>query len=109
MNLENIGLGMALMKIKYVVSTHRSPYSYGIKVESYLCIKKSCTEEQKKCSEQDVKNIKKILWMRANPIPKVNYKDNEDGTRTRRSRKIGKNWKKFMYWVEAWDTYCDSL
>lgn len=58
---------------------------------------------------QDVKNIKKILWMRANPIPKVNYKDNEDGTRTRRSRKIGKNWKKFMYWVEAWDSFCDSL
>lgn len=146
MNLENIGLGMALMKIKYVVSTHRSPYSYGIKVESYICIKKSCTEEQKKCIEvwanskglsvmetkriygdkmmrfidelepfqslmsvQDVKNIKKILWMRANPIPKVNYKDNEDGTRTRRSRKIGKNWKKFMYWVEAWDKFCEEL
>jgi len=49
------------------------------------------------------------LWMRANPIPKVNYKDNEDGTRTRRSKKIGKNWKKFMYWVEAWDSFCDSL
>ena len=60
-------------------------------------------------SEQDVKQIKKILWHRDNPIPKVIYKNEEDGTLTRRSKKIGKNWKKFMYWVEAWDKSCEEL
>jgi len=54
---------------------------------------------------KDLNGIKKIQWVRDNPIPKVLYK--EDGTR--RSRKIGKNWKKFMYWAEAWDEFCEGL
>ena len=56
-------------------------------------------------AEKDLRGIKKIHWMRENPMPRVSYK--EDGTR--RSRKIGKNWKKFMYWVEAWDDFCEGL
>jgi hypothetical protein len=55
--------------------------------------------------ESDLNHIKKIKLVQNNPIPKVAYKD--DGTR--RSKKIGKNWKKFMYWVEAWDAFCESL
>ena len=56
-------------------------------------------------SKSDLINIKKMNWLKDNPIPKVSYRD--DGTR--RSRKIGKNWKKFLYWAEAWDAYDDSL
>ena len=55
--------------------------------------------------KMDVINIKKMHWLKDNPIPKVLYKD--DGTR--RSRKIGKNWKKFLHWAEAWDAYDDFL
>jgi hypothetical protein len=55
--------------------------------------------------ESDIINIKKIGWLKENPIPKVSFKD--DGTR--RSKKIGKDWKKFMYWAESWDAYGDSL
>ena len=55
--------------------------------------------------KSDIINIKKIHWLKENPIPKVSYKD--DGTR--RSRKIGKNWKKFLHWAEAWDAYDDFL
>jgi len=50
-------------------------------------------------------NIKKIHWLKENPIPKTLWKD--DGTR--RPRRIGKNWKKFLYWAEAWDAYGESL
>ena len=146
MNLRDVGLGLALTKAQYCVVTKRTPYAYGFKVERYIRLKDSCTQEQKKCievwanskgltvmerrqmygeemyrwidelepfqslmSEQDVKQIKKILWHRDNPIPKVIYKNEEDGTLTRRSKKIGKNWKKFMYWVEAWDKFCEEL
>jgi len=55
--------------------------------------------------KSDIINIKKMNWLKENPIPKVSFKD--DGTR--RSKKIGKYWKKFMYWAEAWDAYGDSL
>lgn len=142
MNLEWIGLGLAITKMDYIVKVKSTPYAYGFQVETLVKVKRSCTDEQKKCievwaqangmsviepkrmygermkkwidtmepfyslmHERDVKNIKKIIWMLDNPIPKVAYRD--DGTR--RSTKIGKNWKKFMHWVEAWDAFCEDL
>ncbi len=141
MNLEQIGLGMLLTKIDYIVTVARTPFAYGFRVRTLARFRK-CTESQRKCIDlwalsqgmdftgrkqvggkmldqlietlepfyslmnpNDVNGIKKILWMRENPMPRVSYK--EDGTR--RSRKIGKNWKKFMYWVEAWDAFCEGL
>lgn len=56
-------------------------------------------------SESDLINIKKMYWLKDNPIPKTLWQD--DGTR--RSKKIGKNWKKFLYWAEAWDAYGEEL
>ena len=55
--------------------------------------------------KSDIINIKKMHWLKDNPIPKVLYKD--DGTR--RKRKIGKNWKKFLHWAESWDAYGEEL
>ena len=55
--------------------------------------------------KSDINNIKKMGWLKENPIPKVSFKD--DGTR--RKRKIGKNWKKFLHWAESWDAYGESL
>jgi len=142
MNLEQIGLGLALTRMEYSVTVTRTPYSYGFRVRILARFRSVCTPEQRKCivlwarsqgidlgerkqlggdiltqwldaiepfhslmAEKDLRGIKKIHWMRENPMPRVSYK--EDGTR--RSRKIGKNWKKFMYWVEAWDDFCEGL
>ena len=142
MNLEWIGLGLALSKIRFTALVRRTPHSYGFEPVMYIRLKKICTEEQRKCIEvwaqangfsltsqvqyhgekmnaildalepffsllnpSDYNNIKKIRWLQDNPFPKVAWRD--DGTR--RSKKIGKNWKKFMYWVEAWDAFCEEL
>jgi len=142
MDLEQIGLGLLLTKIEYLVIVARSPHAYGFRVRTFARFRPHCTEEQRKCIDlwalsqgmditnrkqvggkmldqlldtlepfyslmnpNDTRGIKKIKWMRENPMPKVLYK--EDGTR--RKRKIGKNWKKFMYWVEAWDAFCEGL
>lgn len=141
MNLEWLGLGIALTKINFTVVVYRSPHSYGFGVRKYIHFNK-CTEEQKKCIEvwaqangfsttekqwiqgetlnkvldilepfysllnqQQLNGIAKIRWMQNNPMPKVLWKD--DGTRYK--QKKGKNWKKFMYWVEAWDAFCEGL
>lgn len=142
MNLESIGLGLALTKLRFVGFVRRRPHSYGFAPRMFITFKTSATEEQRKCMEvwaqangfslttqkqiggeemnkvlealepfhslmleSDLNHIKRIRWLQNNPFPKVAYK--EDGTR--RSKKIGKNWKKFMYWVEAWDAFCESL
>lgn len=142
MNLESVGLGLALTHIKFNVKTRRVPYAYGFEVLVYAKFSSSVTEEQKKCMEvwaqangfsvlrttemygdtlysiidalepfnslmrkNDLNNIKRIQWLRENPIPKTLWRD--DGTR--RKVKTGRNWKKFMYWVEAWDAFCESL
>ena len=55
--------------------------------------------------KSDIINIKKMGWLKDNPIPKVSFKD--DGTR--RKRKIGKNWKKFLHWAESWDAFGEEL
>ena len=142
MNLEQIGLGLALTKMQYKVYIRTSPWAYGYRATIYITLKSTCTEEQKKCIEVwaqsigvtvmdkkqihgddmmtwiealepfyslmnqiDIKHIKKIKYLRENPMPRVAWR--EDGTR--RSKKLGKNWKKFMYWVEAWDAFCEEL
>lgn len=142
MNLEQIGLGLALTIMEYSVVVSRTPFAYGFRIRTRIRFRSVCTPEQRKCillwaksqgmdigdrtqlgaellnqwldaiepfhslmNQKDLNGIKKIHWVRDNPIPKVLYK--EDGTR--RSRKIGKNWKKFMYWAEAWDEFCEGL
>ena len=87
-HLETIGLGLAITKLQFVAQVKRHQYSYGFKTVIHIRFKRTCTDE-----------------LKDNPIPKVLYKD--DGTR--RSRKIGKNWKKFLHWAESWDAYDDSL
>jgi hypothetical protein len=143
MNLEDIGLAFALLKLNLNVSMKRSTSAYGFQVRRALYFKSNCTEEQQKCIEvwaqskgltilgrteignqkeitmwMDAlepyeplmdnsmkRNIRKVRWTYENPIPKTLWRD--DGTR--RKVKTGRNWKKFMYWAEAWDAFNDAL
>jgi len=142
MNLEWVGLGLALTHIQYNAMVVRSPVAYGFKIIMFAKPRKTCTDEQLKCMEvwaqangftfmetaqlhgdklnrllevlepfhslmkqTDLNTIKKIRWLQENPIPKTLWRD--DGTR--RKVKIGRNWKKFMYWAEAWDAFCEGL
>ena len=51
MNLEQIGLGLALTKMQYKVYIRTSPWAYGYRATIYITLKSTCTEEQKKCIE----------------------------------------------------------